>query len=76
MRSTAAKVFIVMTITAIGAFGADSYLGTWKYNADKSKSTLTNPYKDVIDVRTATPDGGFKSELVRALRDGIGKKKQ
>jgi hypothetical protein len=60
MRGITAKLFIVMAITAIGAFGADSSLGTWKYNATKSKSTGTNQTKSRIMVREATPDGGIK----------------
>jgi hypothetical protein len=70
MRGMVAKVFMVIAFTAIGALGADSYLGTWKYNAEKSKSTLTNPYKDVIDVRTATPDGGFQFTRTARRMDG------
>jgi hypothetical protein len=69
MRSIAAKVFIVMAITAIAAFGADSSLGTWKYNAAKSKSTSTNPIKIQTDVREATPDGGVKITRTGRLAD-------
>jgi len=38
----AAKLVIGVGITAIGMFGADSMLGTWKYNAAKSKTTAVN----------------------------------
>ena len=60
MRRIATKLFIGVAITAIGMLGADSSLGTWKYNAAKSKSTSTNPTKSQTDVREATPDGGAK----------------
>jgi hypothetical protein len=70
MRSIAAKVFIVVAITAIAAFGADSSLGTWKYNAAKSKTTSTNPIKSQTDVREATPDGGVKATRTGQFTDG------
>ena len=70
MRSIAAKLFIGMVIAAIGMFGADSTLGTWKFNAAKSKSTSTNPIKSQTDVREATPDGGVKVTRTGQLRDG------
>jgi hypothetical protein len=63
-------VFIVMAITAIAAFGADSSLGTWKYNAAKSKTTSTNPIKSQTDVREATRDGGVKLTRTGQLADG------
>lgn len=70
MRNILVKVFIGMAITAIGMFGADSSLGTWKYNAAKSKSTSTNPIKSQTDVREATPDGGVKVTRTAQLTDG------
>ena len=70
MRSIAAKLFIVLAITAIGAFGADSSIGTWKYNAAKSESTSTNPIKSQTDVRAATADGGVKTTRTGQLMDG------
>jgi hypothetical protein len=72
MRSTTAKLVIGMAITAIGVFGADSMLGTWKYNAAKSKttSTSTNPIKSLTSVLEATPDGGAKMTRTGQLADG------
>jgi hypothetical protein len=70
MRSTVTKLIIGMAITAIGMFGADSSLGTWKFNAAKSKSTSTNPIKSQTDVRVATPDGGVKVTRTGQLKDG------
>jgi hypothetical protein len=72
MRSITAKLVIGVAITAIGVFGADSILGTWKYNAAKSKttSTSTNPIKSLTSVLEATPDGGVKMTRTGQLADG------
>jgi hypothetical protein len=70
MSSIVAKLFIVMAITAIGAFGADNSAGTWKHNAAKSKTTSTNPTKSRVVVREATPDGGVKVTNSGQLADG------
>ena len=70
MRRTTAQLFIGMAITAIGMFGADSSLGTWKFNAAKSKSTSANPIKSQTDVREATPDGGVKVTRTGQMLDG------
>jgi hypothetical protein len=70
MRNIAAKLFIVLAITAIGAFGADNSLGTWKYNAAKSKTTSTNPIKSQTDVREATREGGVMVTRTAHLADG------
>ena len=70
MRSVVAKLCIGVAITAIGMFGADSSLGTWKLNFAKSKSTSTNPIKSQTDVREATPDGGLKSTRTGQMKDG------
>ena len=70
MRNIAAKLVIGVAITAIGMFGADSTVGTWKYNAAKSKTTNTNPIKSQTDVREATPDGGVKDTRTGQLMDG------
>jgi hypothetical protein len=72
MRSITAKLVIGVAITAIGMFGADSMLGTWKYNAAKSKipTTSTNPIKSLTSVLEATPDGGVKMTRTGQLADG------
>ena len=70
MRSITAKLLIVMAIPAIAAFGADLSVGTWKYNAAKSKTTSANPTKSQTDVREATPDGGVKITRTGELADG------
>ena len=70
MRRIVAKLIIGVAITAIGMFGADNSLGTWKFNAAKSKSTSTNPIKSQTDVREATPDGGVKMTRTGQLTDG------
>ena len=70
MRNTVAKLFIGMAIAAIGMFGADSSLGTWKYNAAKSKSTGASTIKSQTIVREATPDGGVKQTTTGQSMDG------
>jgi hypothetical protein len=70
MRSIAAKLVIGVGITAIGMFGADSMLGTWKYNAAKSKTTSASPIKSLTSVLEATPDGGVKMTRTGQLADG------
>ena len=70
MRSNVAKLFIGMAITAIGMYAADSSLGTWKYNAAKSKTTSSNPIKSQTDVREATADGAEKVTRTGQLTDG------
>lgn len=70
MRRIVAKLVIGLAITAIGVFGADSTLGTWKYNAAKSKSTSTNPITSQTDVREATADGGVKVTRTGQFADG------
>ena len=70
MRSMTAKLVIGMALTAIGIFGADIRIGTWKYNVAKSKTTSTNPIKSQTDVREATPDGGMKVTRTGELKDG------
>ena len=70
MRSITAKVFIVMATIAIAAFAADNSVGTWKYNAAKSKTTSTNPTKSQTDVREAAPDGGIRVTRTGQMADG------
>ena len=70
MQRIVAKLVIGMAITAIGMFGADSSLGSWKYNASKSKTTSTNSTKGQTDLREATPDGGVKITRTGQLTDG------
>jgi hypothetical protein len=70
MRSSAVKLSVGVAITAIGMFGADSSLGTWKYNAAKSKTTSTNPIQSQTDVREATSDGGVRMTRTAQLTDG------
>lgn len=70
MQRIVAKQLIGMAITAIGLFGADSSLGTWKLNIAKSKTTSTNPLKSRIDVYEATPDGGIKMTRTDLRADG------
>ena len=60
MRRFVNTKFLALAITAIAAFGADNSLGTWKLNADKSKSTSSAlPVKSLTTTREAS-DGGVK----------------
>ena len=68
MKRIAAKLIIGMAITAIGMFGADSSLGTWKLNI--AKSTGANNLKARTDVHEATPDGGVKVTRTEQRADG------
>ncbi len=70
MRSIAAKLFVGMALTAIGMFGADSTLGTWKFNAAKSKTAAGFQIKQQTDVRVATPDGSVKVTRTGQMADG------
>jgi hypothetical protein len=70
MRRVAAKLFFVMAITVIAAFGADNSVGTWKLNPAKSKTTSTNPITSRTDVWEATPDGGVKVTRTEKRVDG------
>jgi hypothetical protein len=70
MRNLVARLFVVMAIAAVTAFGADNSLGTWKLNAAKSKSASSNPAKSRIMLREATPDGAIKVTNTGQLADG------
>ena len=70
MRSFAARLFVVMAIAAVAAFGVDHSVGTWKLNPAKSKSGSSNPIKSRTMVREATPDGGIKVAISGQLADG------
>jgi hypothetical protein len=70
MQNVLVNLVIGAAITAVGMFGADSGVGTWKYNAAKSKSTATNPVKSRTDVREETPDGSVKMTRTGELKDG------
>ena len=71
MRKIVAKLMIGLVIAAIGMFGADNSIGTWKRNVAKSKSTPpgTNPITSLTMVREAS-DGGLKSASTGQRKDG------
>jgi hypothetical protein len=60
-----------VAITAIGMFGSDNSLGTWKRNVDKGQSTPpnTNPITSMTMVREAS-DGGVKVNSTGQRKDG------
>ena len=70
MRSITARLFVGTAFAAIGMFGADSTLGTWKFNAAKSKTAAGFQIKQQTDVREATPDGSVKVTRTGQMVDG------
>ncbi len=74
MRSTVAKLAIGLAITAIGMFGADSQVGTWKLNVAKSKTTNANSLTSRTEVYEVTPDGGVKVSRTDQRKDGTSPK--
>lgn len=70
MRKTITKMLLVVAITVVGMPGADVRLGTWKYDAAKSKTTSSNPVKTQIDVRGALPDGRVQLTRSGSFADG------
>jgi len=71
MRNIVVKLVIGVAITAIGMFGADNSIGTWKGNVAKFKSTppVTNPIKSLTVVNEAS-DGGVKVTVTGERQDG------
>lgn len=67
---TLAKLVMGVAITAAGMFGADSLIGTWKWNPAKSKSNSANPLKSRTDVYEALTNGVVKVTSTRQLSDG------
>jgi hypothetical protein len=67
----AAKLVIGLAVAAIGMFGADNSIGTWKRNIAKSKSSpaVTNPIKSLTIVNAAA-DGGIKVTVTGERQDG------
>lgn len=61
---------LTLLLVAVGLFGADVRLGTWKYDAKKSKTTSTNPIQTQIDVREALPDGRVQISRSGSYADG------
>ena len=60
MQKALLKIFTGLAITAVAMFGADSSVGTWKLNPQKSKATSSNALKGRTEVIEATADGGVK----------------
>ena len=74
MRRILIELAVGLAFTALGMFGADSSVGTWKLNVAKMKYTGSNPIKSQTDVREATPDGGVKVTRTGQLADGTANK--
>jgi hypothetical protein len=71
MRNIVAKMIIGLAITAIGMFGSDNSIGTWKRNVAQSKITppITNPIKSLTIVNEAS-EGGVKTTVTGERQDG------
>jgi len=59
MKRVLTKVMIGVAVTALSVFAADSSLGTWKLNMEKSKFSPAAPVKGLTATREAS-DGGVK----------------
>jgi hypothetical protein len=71
MRRVLLKGLICAAITAIGVFGADNSIGTWKRNIEKSHSTppLANPVTSLTLVYEPV-EGGSKLTATGERKDG------
>ena len=70
MRTLFTRALVVLAITTIGAFAADNSIGTWKFNAEKSKYTpAPMPVKSLTITREAA-DGGVKVTQTGERADG------
>jgi hypothetical protein len=69
MQNILVKLFTVLVITAVGAFGADESLGTWKLNMGKSKFNPTASVKSLTTTREAA-EGGLKLTTTGEQADG------
>jgi hypothetical protein len=69
MRNILVKLFTVLLMTVVGAFGADESLGTWKLNMGKSKFNPTAPVKSLTTTREAA-EGGVKLTTTGEQADG------
>ena len=69
MRRILARLVIGAAVTAIGIFGADNSLGTWKRNVEKSTGSGPRTVKSLTTIREAS-DGGVKVTATGENMDG------
>src|SRR5437879_6749018 len=69
MQKILARLVVGMAVTAIGMFGADNSLGTWKRNIDKTNGSSPRTVKSLTTVREAS-DGGVKVTATGENMDG------
>jgi hypothetical protein len=70
MRTLLTRALIALAITTVCALGADNSIGTWKFNAEKSKYTpAPMPVKSLTVTREAA-DGGVKVTTTGEQADG------
>lgn len=71
MQRVEARLWMGLVLTAVGMFAADSQVGTWQYNAAKSKSTSANPITKRTEVYEEMPDSAVKVTRTEQRADGI-----
>jgi hypothetical protein len=70
MRTHLTRALLALAITTVGAIGADNTIGTWKFNAAKSKYTPgVMPLKGATNIREAS-DVGIKVTITGERTDG------
>jgi hypothetical protein len=70
MRRTLTKTLVAVAVVTVSAFGADSSIGTWKLNLDKSKyNPPPIPVKSLTSTREASK-GGVKVMSTGERADG------
>lgn len=67
---TLMQVVLVTLAAAVAMYAADPWVGTWKLNPAKSKSTFTNSVKTRTDKFEAMPDGSLKQTRTETRADG------
>lgn len=69
MRHILVKAILMAAVSVISVLGADSSLGTWKLNMDKSKFTASAPVENLTTMREAS-DNGVKVTTTGEQADG------
>ena len=69
MKRTALVVLVAL-LASVQMYAADPWLGTWKFNPVKSKSTTSNALKSRTDTFELTADGSIKLSRTEVRADG------
>ena len=70
MRTFLTRALVALAITTIGAFAADNSIGTWKFNAEKSKYTPAPMQIKSLTVTREAVEGGAKVTTAGERADG------